>query len=186
MAKRQLLINLLLLLATFFVVVFGVVRVYAMINVESENFEMGKKEDEALRKLLQVENQLKARRAQLIENGKQFNIAVPLEQDVPTLLAELDSIAASKSMVLDSISLGSVSAVEGTQVGNVKALHFKINLTGLYGYFKDFLTELETNIPLINVEQYSFTPIITEAGTFGLTSFNVDATTYFITTSNNE
>ena len=185
MAKRQLLINLVLLVGIFFIVVFGVVTMWAEIQAESTKLSTANDEAQALETLLATQKRLASKRTELERNSDRFSLAVPLKRDVPTILTELEAITEKlgSSILLDDFAIGSDGPVEGLNVANINQLGFKVTLTGTYNNLNLFLAEIEKNLPLINIERFDFTPDITETGSFGITTFTLNAVTYYITDS---
>jgi len=180
LAKRQLLLNLIFLAGIFFVVVFGVVKFWAQIQAQSRDLKESQEQYSALNEVVNTEARLTDQKEKFRDIRSKMDLIIPRNQDMPTILTELEAMSASSGLILDKFNIGTVQDVEDVSNKSIKQLAFRISLTGTYSNFNEFLTRTENNIPFINIQRFTFSPTITEANTFGLTTFDIDALTYFI------
>jgi Tfp pilus assembly protein PilO len=107
------------------------------------------------------------------------SLALPNEQQIPALFAQTSAIARATGITLNSMSLtarpprdnqptlGSAQEFPVIRIGTIKV---DLNLSGSYEAFKNFMRTIETNIRIMDVEQFDIAPSKTrEADQFSVT-----------------
>jgi len=166
----------LLFLAAAFVVFFDLVQPSYGTMEDSRSKLIGEQESFATEKALV--SQAKSLIAAFASgNGQQPNVAlaIPTGEDVAGALAQVEGIAQNDNVSITNITIGSPmlhAAAAGSlnqagTSGTVKPIQaFTLALTGSGSYegLKNFLTALETNIRIFDVQNFSIQPMATVAG----------------------
>jgi hypothetical protein len=106
------------------------------------------------------------------ENQNQANVglALPSGQNVSGALAQIEGIAATNSVTITNITVSAPTLQVGTSTSNgamqkpLGSFSLKIAGTGAYENFKNFITEIETNIRLFDITGFSLQPLMTATG----------------------
>jgi Tfp pilus assembly protein PilO len=129
------------------------------------------------------------------------NMALPVGQDLSGALAQIYGIAANSGISLTSTginvqniqttpastaatSITTVAKAGGSIVRPAGTVTFQVQGSGSYESFKNFLTELETNIRLFNVTGISIQPVVSQAarnqsGNPDLFNYTITVVTYY-------
>ncbi len=105
---------------------------------------------------------------------------LPLNKEVPQLLAQFESLASQSGLILGSINFSETAsqqvvsakseedlsdgagtaAVTPSQAQNTpyNTLSINLKLTGTYSAFKNFLTNAESNLRMIDIQSVEFSP----------------------------
>lgn len=83
-----------------------------------------------------------------------LSLALPLEEDVPGIVNQLQGIAFGSGITIDSLSISqlSVKASKNEVVEPVGTLQVALRLRGNYEAMKTYLASLESNIRVIDVD----------------------------------
>lgn len=88
---------------------------------------------------------------------------LPKEKDIPGLLVQFESLAAQSGLILGAIDFSEVEIQEQTGAKSqrkltppYKKLSVSIRITGSYDAFKNFLSNLESNLRLTDVQSINF------------------------------
>lgn len=103
------------------------------------------------------------------ETLNKLEYIVPGEQEVPNLIVQLEAIAAKGGLILGEIGFPTEDKNTVTNQ-DYKSSTININLTGNYASFERFLSAIEENIRLMDVESITFTPAESE----GVSLFNFE------------
>jgi len=98
------------------------------------------------------------------EKSEKLEKILPKDKDISGLFVQLQALAEEQGLFLDSVSINEVpEAIKGNQAADkIKKLGVSLNLTGSansgYGEIKDFLSLLEYNLRLFDVNAVYFSP----------------------------
>ena len=91
-------------------------------------------------------------------NNVVFN-ALPGNEEIKNLLAQIEFMIQSEGMILKSVSVGDGSSGSVDAIGSVgkdyKTIQGSMELSGSYGQFKKLLVDLETLDRVMNVTEFS-------------------------------
>ncbi len=91
-----------------------------------------------------------------------ISLVLPGKEAYPTLMNQLDTIAKSAGIFLDSVNLNTLAVFEAGTAAKKSplptTLQLTMNLIGPYSSFKEFLSKIETNVRLIDVVRFSVAP----------------------------
>jgi Tfp pilus assembly protein PilO len=126
------------------------------------------------------------------QNTSNISLAMPSGQDVAGALAQIQGIAVNSGIAVVNIGVTApelqvkTANASSTAMKPIGSFTFNISATGSYESFKNFLSELETNIRVFDVKSVSFQPITTVAAVAGkptagrdIFSYNVTVATYY-------
>lgn len=123
------------------------------------------------------ENYLKTQTALVNQTQKSINsfenqgstnvgLVLPSGQDAAGALAQVEGIAAANSILITSINASTPTIQVGTSTANTSQIQkplgsfsLRITATGAYENFKNFISEIETNIRLFDVKEFSMQPL---------------------------
>jgi Tfp pilus assembly protein PilO len=120
-------------------------------------------------------------------------LAMPSGEDVAGALAQIQGIAANNGIAIGNIAVTppaiQINAATGiaaasSSSGLLKPLgsfNFKLTASGSYESFKNFLSEIETNIRIFNVEAVSLQPIAAAPSASGKAVLSNDMFNYIVT-----
>ncbi|MBA7596528.1 hypothetical protein ES703_03502 [subsurface metagenome] len=100
--------------------------------------------------------------------------ALPQEPSLPSLFNFLQSISSQTGLILEKMSLGSISSPQ-EEKNNLKEIHVSLQLAGAYSAFKDFLAAIEKSSRIIEIEDITFKTPKEPTDSF---SFDVQIKTY--------
>jgi len=140
--------------------------------------------------LAKVEN-LKSRYEKNEEELKKVNYILPTGEDVPNLIVQIEAIALESGVALESINISSVDGSGSTRRPGQEAtiteekdyeiLSIRLNISGQYEAFKNFLKTIENNIRLMDIQVFSFSLESSEAlETVPIFTFNLTLNTYYL------
>ncbi|MBU4284964.1 type 4a pilus biogenesis protein PilO [Patescibacteria group bacterium] len=109
------------------------------------------------------------------ENLNKLEYIMPGEQEVPNLIVQLEVIAVKGGLILGEIGF-KVEDKNAETNQDYKSLTVNINLVGDYAAFERFLSAVEENIRLMDVESINF---IVQSETASLFNFNVVFKVYY-------
>jgi len=109
------------------------------------------------------------------ENLNKLEYIMPGEQEIPNLIVQLEAIAAKGGLILGEIGFRAEDKNVATNQ-DYKSLTVNINLVGDYAAFERFLSTIEENIRLMDVESINF---IVQSETTSLFNFNVVFKVYY-------
>jgi len=101
----------------------------------------------------------------------------PSEEDIPQLIAQLESLAFGSGLILESIDIETIEqgiigkteqirAQQGTEKREYSTVEIKLGLIGDYSAFKNLLGLIESNIRLIDINSIEFISERTEGFSF--------------------
>ena len=121
------------------------------------------------------------------QGAANVGLAMPSGEDVAGALAQIQGIAANNNILVSSISVTppALQAQVAVPAGNMLmkplgSFMFKLAASGSYESFKNFLSELETNVRIFDVKAVSLQPAGGAAGG-ARPVFSSDAFSYTIT-----
>ncbi len=124
---------------------------------------------------------------QLVEEKKQLDIALPREPKIEELMVEYDALITQKAgMGLAKISFTPLR-VRLVQSKNkkaalraaVKTVAIKMNIKGSYDAFKRFLTLLEKDLRLTDIQKINFNAKTKKEEGVSIYNFSISALTYY-------
>lgn len=109
----------------------------------------------------------------------QLSYVLPQQSEIPYLVIEIKNFIKENGLLLNSIDVGSLKSsrisAESTESDNsyVKELKISLNINGVDSYFKlkDFLDNLSTNLPLLELTSLVYSP--------GTDVYSLNLTTYY-------
>ncbi len=122
----------------------------------------------------------------LAEQAQKVSFSLPEEKDIPHLLTQFDALAASNGLLLESMSF--VEAEEETPyqiLGQPKktllfpSLSLNIKVSGSYGAFKGYLTNLENSVRSMYVHSIRFAVKKEGLAALGIFEFDLGITVYY-------
>ena len=110
---------------------------------------------------------------------KKLDVILPDNQDMPNMIVQLEALANASGVVLRDVTFAEEEKTEGN-VSDYKAIRINVKIDGSYEAFKNFLTAVENNMRLSDVNSIGFQATTNSTGvsTFG---FDVVLTTYYQT-----
>ena len=116
-------------------------------------------------------------------------MSLPPEQDVSGALAQIYGIAAVNNINLSNVSIavssvvtnsGAITSVPSLLLKPVGSVSFAVSVSGSYEDFKNFLSEIETNVRIFDVKNLSIQPS-SQAGslTKDIFNYNMTITAYY-------
>jgi Tfp pilus assembly protein PilO len=109
----------------------------------------------------------------------QLSYVLPQQSEIPYLVIEIKNFIKENDLLLNSIDVGSLKSspisAEATASDNfsVKELKISLSINGVDSYFKlkDFLDNLSTNLPLLELTSLVYSP--------GIDAYSLNLTTYY-------
>ncbi len=130
-------------------------------------------EIEKIEELLVKVNKLEQEYQELNDDAEKISLALPKEKDLAYLLTQFETLASSNGLLLESISLEEQdvsqdirqpplgSSSQGSSkieaLINAPSLSLQVRLSGSYESFKGYLSFLEDNVRLMDVQSIGFT-----------------------------
>ena len=109
---------------------------------------------------------------------KQLEYVLPHQSEIPYLVIEIKNFIKDNDLILKNIDVGSLGAgpstSEYTEIGaGIKKLPISLSLSGIDSYYKlkTFLDNLSVNLPLLELNSLSYSPITD--------SYNLNLITYY-------
>lgn len=179
-----------MVLAAVFIV-FGLVIFSTLVSGAYDQVQRLRGELSAKSNLFQVQSHQLAQVQNLISQYQgitrlqdSLNLALPLQVDTVGAIIQINAIAQKNGLTIGSINFDPL--VEARKeagvvvVKDIGTLNMTLKLTGSYSSFKNFLSDLESNIRIMDVTSLKMAPAGREAGE---DSFNFDLTvsTYYQT-----
>lgn len=119
-------------------------------NIEEKDLEL-QSETDYFSQIKETSEKLKGYEDSLAK----ISSALPPDPSLPALFNFLQQASSQTGLVLEEISLGSISPFQGKQE-SIKKIYVNLQLAGSYPAFKDFLSTLERSTKLIEVESIFF------------------------------
>jgi len=106
-----------------------------------------------------------------------FNEAIPVGENIPELLVNLEAIASESGLILSSVDFKPADS----DTSNIETLIMEIKLKGSYPAFKNYLRAMETSLRIFDVTAVSFTGVTPGQGNTDVNSleFNLTVNTYY-------
>lgn len=133
--------------------------------------------EELLNKFRQVEETYQ----QLKEEADKISISLPEEKDLPHLLVQFDSLAANNGLLFQAVNFGQLDPKKKEKFPK---LDVKLQLSGSYDAFKNYLVALERNARSMDIQSINFGQS-GRAGSggdlanFGIFNFNLGINVYY-------
>jgi Tfp pilus assembly protein PilO len=138
---------------------------------------------------------LKQKYESLSNEEQKITEALPSQEDIPSLLVQVEALASQNGLILDSINLSSLEETKksktstqaspvppvGTLEVGSKPITIDLALSGNSGALKNFLKAVESNLRLMDVTSVSFGESAATAPltTSGLVTFKVSLNAYY-------
>jgi Tfp pilus assembly protein PilO len=107
-----------------------------------------------------------------------LSLALPTEKDVPSIINQLQGIAKTRGVIMDSLDLQllPIRAVsEESAIRPVGVIRIEVNVQGSYEAIKDYIDAIETNVRVMDVQT-----VLVEGGTEGeVLSYNLIIYSYY-------
>jgi Tfp pilus assembly protein PilO len=124
------------------------------------------------------------------ENIDKINFILPLKEDIPNLLVQVEALVLEQGLVLDKLEVNTpteeatgrvidprdLSAGQGTANTKYKTLTIDLAFTGDYSALKNFLKATEENMRLIDIDSIGISP---ESEASGIFKFILSLKTYY-------
>lgn len=113
------------------------------------------------------------------EKKDRINIAIPQKLDLGRLINDLDKISDNSSMKSSAVTFAKAGSSSQTN-DTITTYRLSYNLKGKYQDFKNYISVIENNLQLLNIQKLSFEPDKSlEAGKpFENYQFSVEAEAY--------
>ncbi len=128
------------------------------------------------------------------QSAANVGLAMPSGEDIAGALAQIQGIAANNNIAINSISVtppeiqvrataagGTAASSSSSLIKPLGSFTFKFAASGSYESFKNFLSEIETNIRIFDVKAISLQPIAVAVSTGAKSVPSHDAFNYTIT-----
>lgn len=122
----------------------------------------------------------------LAEQAQKIPFALPEEKDIPHLLTQFDALAASNGLLLESMSFVQVEEESSYQVLDQSkkillfpSLSLNVKVSGSYGAFKGYLTNLENSVRSMDVHSIRFAVKKEGLAALGIFEFDLGITVYY-------
>lgn len=159
--RQSFIITIALIAAIIFVVVFLITPLYDTINIKKTEIKEKEEITAALQVLAAKSDQWREIFTQEKDNIARANLALPGEKNVSDLIVSLDSLAGLNGIDILSINVKDVAQKRRALAQNVSAfevLEVSLLMRGTYPVFKSFLSDMEKNIRIIDVQSINFKP----------------------------
>ncbi len=116
--------------------------------------------------------ELKNKYQNVVESKTKISYILPPSHNTAEVVNQISNLALVNRLTLDSLSVqrGSMRSASNSKASNgVATLRFNVNVTGAYENFKSYLTNLETNINLMDMSDLK---IQSNVGVSGATGFS--------------
>jgi Tfp pilus assembly protein PilO len=108
-----------------------------------------------------------------------INQTLPSEEEVAAVVNQIQGIASSNGVFLNSLSIKSLSAPtnkeETSLAGPVGSMRILVEMVGDYSALKNFLAAIETNIRIMDV----YSVQVANGGTVGPYTYQIEIDTYY-------
>jgi len=122
----------------------------------------------------------------LTEQAQKVPFALPEEKDIPHLLTQFDTLASSNGLLLESMSFVQVEEESSYQVFDqpkkillFPSLSLNVKVSGSYGAFKGYLTNLENSVRSMDVHLIRFAVQKEGLAALGIFEFDLGLTIYY-------
>lgn len=163
--NKHLIIIIILFIAIISIVFWLILPIYNQISYNYQVISDKKNELQETKDLIAKMKELDEKYKQLEADGyiKKIDFALPEEEDLPSLIVNLEALASQNGMILEEADFGSqVSSMP--KIGTATApqpyniFQMRLSLAGSYLAFKNFLKALEENLRLMDVKSVSLSP----------------------------
>jgi len=110
---------------------------------------------------------------------KKLDVIFPDNQDVPNMIIQLEALANASGVILQDVTFIKEEKTEGSS-SDYGVIKIDMKIDGSYEAFKNFLTAVENNMRLSDVDSISFQTTTDSKGT-SIFNFNVVLKTYYQT-----
>jgi len=167
-------ISLISLVLAAALVFFLVIPFWSSVKVLKQELVSKKEEATKIEELLTKTQQLNQEYQEVSVDTEKIFLALPSEEDIPRLLVQFDSLAASNGLLFESIGFGEIAEEERGKasrdetgqlsVSQAKRTVFSflnlpldVNISGSYEAFRLYVDALEKNIRSMDVNGIKFT-----------------------------
>jgi Tfp pilus assembly protein PilO len=174
--KKKIIFNLIVLALVAGAAVILIWPLWDSVKAAKQEIESGKSELEAVNKLLAKTKTLKDDYELVKGQAEKVFISLPKEKDLPDLMVQFESLAATHGLVLESISFGDFEKSQSSggqavsfeeEIGEpasqtevqtsvaksiFRSLPVTLSVSGSYQALKKYISGLETNIRSMNIE----------------------------------
>ena len=91
----------------------------------------------------------------MITESEKIAQAIPLKEDLPGLLVQLEELTSQNGLILDNVNFSTEAADTRKTAASVKSLAVNLSLSGGQTSFKDFLKAIENNLRIMDVSSFS-------------------------------
>ena len=124
----------------------------ASLREEQSVWQKKLSETQNLSKKLEV---LRKKYNSMIAESEKIAQAIPLKEDLPGLLVQLEELTSQNGLILDNVNFSAeVNDTRKTATG-IKSLTVNLSLSGGQTSFKDFLKAIENNLRIMDVSSFS-------------------------------
>lgn len=185
MDKKRLFFSIIILAAIGLVIVFLILpQVSRVKNVRSEIDNL-KAELSRKTELSEKIDEMILKYNELVAKIQKIDLTIPKGPQKPELIVQIESLAKENGLILESIVFREPTQKEAV---GYKILNISLTLSGNYLAFKNFLTALEQNIRLMDVQLIDFSSpervvipgvLPTLGGSISESRFNIQLNTYY-------
>jgi len=164
--NKKIIFSLISLISGLALIFIFIMPFWSSINALKEEIIQRKLVITATEELLAKVQQLDQEYQSFEEQGQKVFFALPEEKDIPFLLVQFDTLAASNGLLLESISFGQIDRDEkGSEQGLDQSkkisspfpnMSLNVKVSGSYGAFKGYLTSLENSVRSMDVHSIKF------------------------------
>lgn len=109
----------------------------------------------------------------------QLDVLLPKSVNTVDLLVQINGIGQASGLILDDVKVTTEQSNRGrgntSNISGLNTVVFDFGVTGSYSAFRQFLSDLEKNLRLVDISAISFNSV--EAGSY---NYNVELKTYWL------
>ena len=177
MLKKQGLWVFLILVVAFLIFYWGVWVKWQAVLVSWGNVRELKREIQLTQEIIQETPQAQALYQEARNKAEKIIQALPARKDLPSLIAQAESLAARSNLTLESVNIAEAQA----QKDDVTEVNVDLSLIGSYENFKKYLAWAEKNLPFWDIKEIEFITSPPEQEGLTTSQFKLTLKTYFIT-----
>ncbi len=119
------------------------------------------------------------------EEMNKIKTAVPMNEDTPALLVQLEALASQNGLILNSVNFltpenQKKNNAQAIPSAAVKTTRVDLSLSGSYGSFKNFIKAVENNLRIMDINFIGLGSQETSVSAgLGLTDFKVSMNVYY-------
>lgn len=160
------------------------------LSIKGLKQELVSKKEEVIKieELLAKTQQLNQEYGEVSKDAEKVFLSLPIEEDIPHLLVQFDTLAAANGLLFESIGFGDLVGVDQLSAGQAKrtissflSLPLNVEIMGSYEAFKLYVDALEKNIRSMDVNGIKFAPRkVGQEEISGIFDFSLSVDVYYL------